>query len=221
MPLRAVVFDMDGVLADTEPLHAAAYVRAFAASGVRIAEEDFRREVTIGGRTAVDWFHLLGGQAEAEQLYAAKDRFYAEVSNGRGAAREGLFPLVDDLALHGVAMVVATGARRAVAGRLLDALGLARRFAGVVGLEDVVRIKPDPEVYLKAVALVGVPPREAVAIEDVPKGIAAARAAGLVAVAAPTGATAALDFRDAHLVVETLSALSFARLQGLVDGREA
>lgn len=216
MSLEAVIFDMDGVLADTEPLHAAAYVRTFAEFGLKIGPEEFHREVTVKGRMVADWFRDLGGRADRDELYNAKDRHYAEVSEDRNIAREGLFHLLDDIQRHGVAMAVATAARRQVAQRLLERLSLGRYFAGVVGLEDVSRTKPDPEVYVKAVSLVGVRAAGAVALEDVPKGVAAARAAGLVAVAVPTAATAALDFRQAHMVAGSLNELSFSRLAELV-----
>ncbi len=214
--LKAVFFDKDGILADTEPFHAQAYVRAFAAFGVRIDAGEFRRAVTLDGRRAVDWFRQLGGAAPQADLYAAKDRFYGQLTGGAEQPREGLRELVADLAAHGAAMYVATSARRALAERMLDQFGIRASFSRVLGLEDVSAIKPDPEVYLKAIAAAGVAPQETVVLEDMPRGIIAARRAGIAAVAVPTEPRDGLDFSEANLVVDSLSELSAARLDELL-----
>lgn len=217
LTLRAVFFDKDGVLADTEPYHAQAYALAFGDYGVAIQPAEFRQAVTLDGRRAVDWFRELGGQAPTAELRATKDRHYGHLIGGREEPREGLFDLVADLKRANISLYVATSARRVLAERLLEQFGLRDQFSGILGLEDVKAIKPDPEVYHKAIALAGVKPEEAVVLEDMPRGIVAARRAGLVAVAIPTEPRDGLDFGEANLVVDSLAALSAARLQQLLE----
>lgn len=212
MQLKAVFFDKDGILADIEPLHAQAYVRTFASFGLRIEAADFRREVTVRGKRVTDWFRELGGVATDAEVYQAKDRFYREVAEGHEHPREGLLELIDDLRAHGVSLYVTTGARRILAERLLAHFAVREAFAGILGLEDVAAVKPDPEIYRKAIAVASVAPSEAIVLEDMPRGIAAARGAGLAVVAAPTDPDEELDFGQAQLVVDSLARLDTARL---------
>ncbi len=216
MRLRAVFFDKDGVLADTEPYHARAYVMAFAQYGLAIEEAAFLREITLGGKRVVDWFRELGGTASNTELYAVKDRMYGQIIGGREEPREGLHDLVRDLRANGVGLYVATSARRGLAERLLDQFGIREQFSGVLGLEDVKAIKPDPEVYIRALGVAGAEPQEAVVLEDMPRGIVAARRAGLAAAAVPTEPRDGLDFSPAHLVVDSLARLSAMTLERLL-----
>lgn len=184
MPPRAVLFDFDGVLADTENVHVAAWERTFALMGwdvppevcARAAEEDDRaflqsllleREIEDGD--------VKGWVARKQQLTVAML-----------AASPRIYPGVRDLveALRGKArLAVVSGTWRENVTTVLEASGLDGAFVLIVAKEDVARSKPAADAYRLALRKLKVPPEEAVALEDSPSGLEAARAAGVRAVA--------------------------------------
>jgi HAD superfamily hydrolase (TIGR01509 family) len=219
--LKAVLFDMDGVLVETEPCHMASYVIAFRKFGLHISPEEYTRTVTLGGTRVYDWFRSLGGDASREDLYAAKDSEFARLAGESLVAKDGAAGLVGELAAAGIGLAVGTSARRSVVTTVLRQVELLDFFSTIVAMEDVVRIKPDPEVYLKAASHLGVMPGEAVVIEDTPNGILAAKRAGISVVGVPSVLTMGADFSDADLVCRSLSDLNLVTLDALLRRRVA
>jgi len=216
MPLRAVLFDMDGVLVETEPIHAAAYVVTFGRFGVQVRPGEYTRAVTLGGSRVHDWFRSLGGVASPQELYAVKDVEFRRLAGESLAPKRGAAELVCTLHNAGIKLALCTSARHSLACVVLAEIGLLERFSTVVGMEDVAHIKPDPEVYLKAAQLLGVTPGEAVVIEDTPNGVLAAKRAGMRAVGVPSLLTAGSDFSNADMLCESLSDLDLRALENLL-----
>ena len=137
----------------------------------------------------------------------------------RGAlqARPGIVQLIEALDQAGVLLAVATSGRRLLARQALAELGLADRFAAVIGMEDVARPKPDPAPYRTALQRLGVAPVDAVAIDDSPAGVRSARAAGLAVIALPAEGSLRWGFADAHLVTDSPADLSVAVLEMLAQ----
>jgi len=214
--LKAVLFDMDGVLVETEPVHAAAYVIAFRRFGLRISPEQYTKAVTLGGSRVDDWFRSLGGEASHQDLYAAKDSEFRRLAEGALVPKEGAAALISELVEAGVRLALGTSARHSVATTVLGQIGLLDCFSALVAMEDVTRIKPDPEVYLKAASLLDVSPGEAVVVEDTPNGILAAKRAGICAIGVASVLTAGSDFSKADLVCGSLSDLDLMMLEGLL-----
>ena len=194
--LKALLWDVDGTLAESErDGHRVAFNLAFEACGLpwRWDEQRYGELLRITGgrerllhdmRTRAD-APVLGGEREAlaRTLHASKNGFYAELI-GRALIplREGVRPLLEQCRERGVRMGIATTTSRSNVDALMRVhLGAdwQTRFAVVVCGEDVQRKKPDPEVYLLALQALGIGPLEAVAIEDSPGGVAAARAADI------------------------------------------
>ena len=184
MPTRAVLFDFDGVLADTENIHIAAWQRTLEALGwtesdgtcaraVEIDDRAFLREVfarhDIADGNVEGWVRRK--QDLAVRLLADSPRVFP-----------GVAALVDQLRGR-VRLAVVTTTWRANVETVLDACGLRPAFEVIVAKEDVTAPKPDPEGYRLALTQLGVEPSEAVALEDSPTGLAAARAAGIAVVA--------------------------------------
>jgi beta-phosphoglucomutase len=222
--MRAVVFDFDGVLVDSEPLHYRALRDALLPEGVSITEDEYRREYLAYD----DWESIRIALERHGQAYAARrvealaerkaavfDALLSEVPFYDGA-RE----LVSSLAAV-VPLAIASGARRDEIERILRAGGLREAFGAVVGADDVTRSKPDPEPYLLAVARLsirsaGLEPKHCLAFEDSGPGIAAARGAGLKVVGvAHTYPPAALGL--AHRVVDSLHGLDAAGARALFE----
>jgi beta-phosphoglucomutase len=222
MALRGVVFDFDGVLVDSEPLHFRALRGTLTDEGIAIDEDEYyARYAAYDDRTAIRLaLEQHGTPFDASRVDRAarrKSTLFDQLLPGIPffpGARE----LVRDLARE-VPLAIASGALRSEIERILTAGGLRESFRAVVGAEDVVRTKPDPMPYASAVARLaseapGLRPEECVAFEDTMAGIASARAAGLKVIGV-TNTYSAEKLGAAHRVVASLAAVARADLDSL------
>jgi HAD superfamily hydrolase (TIGR01509 family) len=206
-PIRAVVFDLDGLMFDTEALFFRVSTEMLAARGKAFTPEIMRAMI---GRRAVDAGHVLktmtGLDEPVEVLLAdVKQRFYNQMETAVHPT-QGLFVLLDLLRRQAVPIAVATSSGRAYAERLLVQHRLRDHFAFVLAAEDVRRGKPDPEIYTLAIERFAVPPGSVMVLEDSPAGITAAKSAGAVAVGVPHEHSPAEALHAADLIVVRLDA---------------
>lgn len=178
--IGAVLFDFDGTLADTAPVHARAFRRALDAMRFELACE-FDYEAVRGMRTRDAFMHLgLTGEAQIDAASKLKQAFYREFVQ-EGALR--LFPgakfLLNSLQRSGVTCILVTSGSRGSISGALDALGLVGCFADVVTSDDAARGKPDPDPYLAALERNALRSASCIAVEDAPSGARSAAAAGL------------------------------------------
>jgi HAD superfamily hydrolase (TIGR01509 family) len=213
-PIRAGIFDMDGVLLDSEPLHHRAINTILAdegRAGLSLAEYS-----PYLGMTDVDTWDDLICRLELEQPVSFyRDRFdtvivdqYVRHATIAVGARE----LLRSLMASGLPLAVASSSRATWVETCLKALGIRHYFDVVVGGDMVARGKPDPEIYLLAAHLLGIPPRECFAVEDSPKGIAAAVSAGMLTVAVATSYTENERTGTAHVHLRSLDEFDEALL---------
>jgi len=225
--LRAIVFDFDGVIANSEPLHFRAFRDVLASRSLDLTERDYYARYL--GYDDVGAFHAIASDrgrafsgAELLALVAEK----AERMEALERDTSVLFPGAADTirrAAAEVPLAIASGALGAEIRRVLDGADLARYFVAVVAAEDTRASKPAPDPYQRAVALLAeamrdpeLPASDCVAIEDSHWGIASARAAGLRTVGVTTSYKAA-ELAGADLVIGSIGDLDLASLQRLLS----
>jgi HAD superfamily hydrolase (TIGR01509 family) len=204
-PIRAVVFDLDGLMFNTETLFHKVASDLLAARGKVFTPEIMQAMI---GRRAVEAGHMLKTLAQLDDsvedlLAETRARFAAEV-DAAVHPTPGLFVLLDRLHQGSFPLAVATSSRRAYAERLLGNHGLLPRFNFILASEDVTRGKPDPEIYRKAVERFEMPAGNVLVLEDSAAGIAAARGAGTFAVGVPHEHSPASGLAEADLIVPRL-----------------
>ena len=223
--MRAVIFDFDGVLVDSEGLHFRAQRDALATAGVVIEKDEYYRHYLAFDdrgaiRIALERHGQPSDRARVEALAQIKARRYGELLPEVpffAGARE----LVRALA-HDHPLGVASGALHREIEAILSAGGLRHEFAAIVGADDVRNTKPHPEPYLTAMARLepgaaGLRPSECLVFEDSVPGIASALAAGMKVVGI-TNSYPAAKLGAAHRVVDSLEGLTPAELKSLFAG---
>ncbi len=178
---RAVLFDMDGVIADTMPLHYESWRRAFESLGVHVDRMDvYLREGMTTMQMGEDIAASKGrrfSQGELGSIVELKTRIFNELVSAGVRMYEGVPETLMMLRNNGMRLALVTGSRRVSAMSVLKNLGIEGSFDAIVAAEDVRRGKPDPEPYLAAMRAVDVPALNCVVVENAPLGIRAARAA--------------------------------------------
>jgi HAD superfamily hydrolase (TIGR01509 family) len=203
---KAVVFDMDGLLLDTEVLWQEAEEALFAAHGGVFSREDKLQVIgTSFDFTARFFAERLGEPPErgAELVEEMIETMYAAVRR-EVAGRPGALELVARLRGR-VPLGLASNSPRRLVDAALATAGLTDVFAAIVTAEDVIHAKPAPDIYLEACRRLGASPAETLALEDSASGVAAAKAAGLSCIAVPQYAET--DVTAADRVIDSLEAL--------------
>lgn len=223
MALRAVIFDFDGVLVNSEPLHFRTLREILLPEGISIDQDEYiHHYLAYDDRGAIRIaLERHGIPYDADRVDRIAERkaaiFDAELAD------VPFFPGVREL-LGGLAaempVAIASGALHAEIEAILEAGGLLPVFAAIVGADDVSRGKPHPEPYLTALARLeplapGLRPEECLVFEDSMPGIAAARAAGMTVVGV-TNSYPATRLTAAHRVVSTLEGLGASALRAFV-----
>jgi len=224
MSLRAVLFDFDGVIVDSEPLHFHAMREALVPEGLAFDEAEYAREYqAYDDRTAIRRALEHHGQAWDSERIERIARRKAELFENllpTVAYFPGARELILALRRAELPLAIASGALRAEIEAVLVAGGLRDAFGVIVGADDVANGKPHPEPYLRAMAALrgaaaGLQPAECVVIEDSMPGIAAARAAGMTVVAV-TNSYPAERLTAAQQVVDSLERVSLESLRALL-----
>lgn len=186
--VRAVLFDLDGLIFDSERLYLDAWRTAASEQGFHLADKTYHEEFV--GRTNSDCEEILvrlwGPSFDRVSFRSRWPECLAEAISTNGVApKEGLDEVLGVIDSLGLKRAVATSSDRRDAERCLDSRNLRTGFGAIVTGDEIVNGKPAPDIYLAAAELLGVPPAECLVLEDSDAGIRAAGAAGMMAILIP------------------------------------
>lgn len=206
--IRACIFDMDGLMIDSEPLAMEAWQAALRPFGHSIDGALFERMLGLRQTECAmllrDHFHL---PLPIEALTRQRNDTFLALLPGRLRAMPGLYELLAELQARRVKRAIATSGERRYVTTVLRSLALENIFDAIVVAEDVTRGKPAPDVYVLAAERLGLPPAQCLVLEDALNGVAAAKAAGMTCVAVPNPLSHLPDFAAADKVMPSLLAV--------------
>jgi HAD superfamily hydrolase (TIGR01509 family) len=210
--IRAVVFDFDGLILDTEVPVYEAWVHAFETYGCGpITMDEWAKEIGTNG--ALDLVAMMRERAtkpfDEDEMHELR-RIRREELQALEEVRPGVVQWLDDADAHGLQLAIASSSPTDWVEHHLDLLGLRSRFQFLACFGTDIAAKPEPDSYQAACRALGVEPAEAIAVEDSPHGVTAAQRAGLRCVAVPNAITAQLDLSHADVVVRSLAEFSLA-----------
>lgn len=215
--IQAVVFDLDGLILDSETPEVLAWQATYARYGLSFPLASWLQNI---GRNDSPWdpyapFRRPDSPAAPEAVAAVwrdqRDALAADYFK----PLPGVVPLLAAVRQEGWRTAVASSSGVSWIRRVLAGLNLEGRFDAAAGGDEVRRAKPAPDVYLLAARRLGVSPEACVALEDSPNGVRAAKAAGMACIAVPSALTRHLDFSTPDLVVESLKEVTAATIAGL------
>lgn len=199
---KAVIFDMDGVIVDSEPRHERAFFEVLQELGYANLKLKFADYIGRSDKELwIDFVAKHSPKQSLEELLALKRRRVVEIIRREQPLFNGLVPLVENLAAC-YRLAVASGSERIVIEEVLNLERLHRFFPVVVSGSDVVRGKPAPDIFLRTAELLGVVPTDCCVVEDSKPGVAAGLAAGMQVIAI-TNTHPAEELRHANYVVST------------------
>jgi HAD superfamily hydrolase (TIGR01509 family) len=213
---RAVVFDLDGLMFNTEELYQEVGAELLRRRGYEFTQElldqMMGRPSHIALQIMIDT-HTL--KATVEELLAETDEIFPEILRTRLAPMPGLVELLDALERQNIPKAIATSSRRPFVERVLNIFNYKPRFSPILTSEDITHGKPHPEIYLKAAERLNVPPSQMLVLEDSQNGCRAGVAAGAITVAVPGAHSRQHDFTGATLVADTLRDPRIGELLGI------
>ncbi|MBI2598620.1 hexitol phosphatase HxpB [Candidatus Curtissbacteria bacterium] len=185
--IKAIIFDMDGLLIDSEPLWEEAELATFSAVGVPLTEEMTKETMGLRVDEVVQhWFSRYPWktptQKEVEATIVEK---VIELVNEKGIAKDGVEAIVKTFKKAGLPMAIASSSQTEIINAVLDKLGIKDYFKVIHSAEHETYGKPHPGVYITTAVKLGIPPQNCLAFEDSPNGVLAAKAARMKCVAVP------------------------------------
>lgn len=218
----ALLFDLDGTIADTDRLHHAAFAATLKPFGRELGIDEYRDRILGMPNVEIMPFLLPDAPERHAEVADAKEAAYREMLSERFEPIPGLPALLDWADAEGWATAVVTNAPRMNAERVLEATGLAERFEALIIGDECAKPKPDPEPYREGLRRLGVTPSRGVAFEDSRSGLRACRDAGLHSIGITTNLTAGqLLQAGAHQVISDYAAPGLREDLTLLKARAA
>lgn len=210
--IQTVIFDMDGVIVDTEPVHSYAYFQHFAELNIDVSKDMF---TSFMGNSTKNTFQKLKElfpiEAEVEDLIQRKRTLFNDAFDSKEDLYliEGVEELIQDLHRNGMQLILASSAAKVTIERVFTRFNLYPYFSHIVSGEDFPNSKPHPAIFEHAASLSIAPKENCIVIEDSTNGIRAAKAAGIFCVGYNSENSKLQDLTLADVVVNNLEELNF------------
>ncbi|REG90520.1 HAD family hydrolase [Algoriphagus antarcticus] len=212
--LKAVIFDMDGVICHTNPFHSIAFQHFFAKRNLNPTEAEYQEHM-YGKNNGYILSHFLGRKIEGEELMLLEDEkesLFREIYKSEVDPILGFMDFFAMLKSQGLFTAVATSAPRANLDLIIGTLGVGNQMQSKLASEDVSKHKPDPEVYMKSAAKLGVDPAHCLVFEDSFSGASAGLNAGMKVVGVLSSHTKD-ELPTCHLYIEDYKNLDLVQIQ--------
>lgn len=207
--IKCIIFDLDGVILDSEPLHFKAHAKALEAFGIKLSLEDYLEfGVAKGDENLYEKMAEKNNiKIDREAISKLKKQIFEELLSQGAGPINGVADILESWNQKYILAIGSSGARDMVES-VLDKMKFRKYFSIVVTADDVEKVKPSPDIYLKAIELAGFSKEECLAIEDSESGLAAAKAAGLKCAVVPCDFTRSQNFSEADLILDKLAEIN-------------
>ena len=203
--IQALIFDLDGLMIDTEPLARKAWDRVVEDHGKRLDDQTFNSMIGLRlEESSLVVREKLGLGTEPGELARMEQEYMSQIMAEGVPVMEGLGRRLRTISQRKLPWAGATSSRHTYAAQALKQHKLFERCGAIAGGDEVERGKPAPDVYLLAAERLGVDPEYCLALEDSVPGVLSARAAGMIPLAVPNGHTSQMDFKEAAYVYSSL-----------------
>jgi len=212
---EAVIFDMDGVLIDSEPIHIEIEKKLFNNLGIDVPENVHRGYMGASNEIMYSDLRSRFGLPESvSELMERDELFRTDYFNRLDSIplNDGLISLLDELKSAGIKLAVATSSSPDIANILLSRCGINRYFDAIVTTSEAGKSKPSPEVYLLAAKKIGVSPADCIVFEDSPNGLSAAKNAGMYCIVIQSDKEIIQKLSGADYLIKSFREITFRRL---------
>jgi HAD superfamily hydrolase (TIGR01509 family) len=218
--LKAVLFDMDGVIVDTEPLHHKAYQKMFEKVGIEVSSEiyeGFTGQSTYG--ICVQLCTYFNLEQDPQELVQIKRNYFTKLffDDNDLQLLDGVEELISDYFKQGLTLIVASSASMFTINNVMKRFNLDRFFSNKLSGADLKASKPHPEIFINAAKAANALPNECFVIEDSTNGIKAAKRAGIYCVAYKSEHSKNQDYTLADMVISDYNEIYFSKIQGIFN----
>lgn len=216
--ISTVIFDMDGVIVDTEPVHHYAYHQHFIKLGIEVSDELY---ASFTGNSTRNVYQKLKEKyalaEEVEHLVNIKRNLFNDAFDTKEDLflLDGVEDLIKDLHENGVQLILASSSAKVTINRVFERFGLHRYFSHIVSGEDFPKSKPDPAIFNEAARLSGDPKNRCIVIEDSTNGIKAAKGAGIYCIGYDSEHSKLQDLSEADQVIRHFKELDFDKIRAI------